>query len=97
MQLRNFKTLWGHTTSIEDAALLAKAANFSGLEAPAVHAAPGHLPALANALAEHELEWIQEICTAGSYVPGAPQPCLSSWPTSGSPVTSVTGWWSASG
>tara|TARA_R110002072_G_scaffold977_14_gene8086 strand:- start:1314 stop:2186 length:873 start_codon:yes stop_codon:yes gene_type:complete len=69
MQLRNFKTLWGHTTSIEDAALLAKAANFSGLEAPAVHAAPGHLPALANALAEHELEWIQEICTAGSYVP----------------------------
>lgn len=69
MQLRNFKTLWGHTTGIEDAALLAKAANFSGLEAPAVHPDPGHLPALAHALAEHELEWIQEICTAGSYVP----------------------------
>ncbi|MCB1703656.1 MAG: sugar phosphate isomerase/epimerase [Halioglobus sp.] len=69
MQLLNFKTLWGHTTSIEHAALLAKAAQFSGLEAPAVHTDPGHLQALGEALAAHELQWIQEICTAGSYVP----------------------------
>ncbi|MEZ5570996.1 MAG: TIM barrel protein [Halioglobus sp.] len=69
MQLRTFKTLWGHTASIEEAAVLAKAANFCGLEAPAKHDNPGHLQALENTLREHDLDWIQEICTAGSYVP----------------------------
>ena len=69
MQLRTFKTLWGHSGSIDEAALLASAANFSGLEAPATHDSPGHLEALDKALREHNLEWIQEICTAGSYVP----------------------------
>jgi len=69
MQLCTFKTLWGHTGSIEEGAVLAKAANCSGLEAPAKHDSPGYLQELARALATHELEWIQEICTAGSYVP----------------------------
>tara|TARA_B110000503_G_scaffold42367_1_gene69433 strand:- start:31610 stop:32482 length:873 start_codon:yes stop_codon:yes gene_type:complete len=69
MQLHNFKTLWGHTGSIEEAAVLAKAVNFSGLEAPAIHHNPGHLQALGKALKDFDLEWVQEICTAGSYVP----------------------------
>jgi len=69
MQLRAFKTLWGHTGSIASAAALAKQAHFSGLEVPAKHDDPTHLQQLGEALGEHGLEWIQEICTAGSYVP----------------------------
>lgn len=69
MQLRTFKTLWGHTGSIEEAAVLAKAAGFCGLEAPAMHEHSAHLQALGKALTEYDLEWVQEICTAGSYVP----------------------------
>jgi sugar phosphate isomerase/epimerase len=69
MQLRTFKTLWGHTGSIEEAAQLAIAAGFSGLEAPAKHPDPAHYSALAAALQAHALDWVQEICTAGSYVP----------------------------
>ncbi len=69
MQLHTFKTLWGHTGSVEEAAVLARAAGFSGLEAPAKHADPSHLPALGAALEQYDLEWVQEICTAGSYVP----------------------------
>ncbi|MFT6757183.1 MAG: sugar phosphate isomerase/epimerase, partial [Chitinophagales bacterium] len=69
MQLLTFKTLWGHTGSIEEAAVLAKAAGFAGLEAPAVDENSAHLPALHKSLNEHNLQWVQEICTAGSYVP----------------------------
>ncbi|MCB1845535.1 MAG: sugar phosphate isomerase/epimerase, partial [Halioglobus sp.] len=69
MQLHTFKTLWGHAGSVHEAAVLAKAAHFSGLEAPARHAEPGYLPALAEALDSQGLAWIQEICTTGSYVP----------------------------
>ncbi|MCX2980791.1 sugar phosphate isomerase/epimerase [Halieaceae bacterium IMCC14734] len=69
MILQTFKTLWGHTGSVEAAAVLAKAANFSGLEAPAKHADKDYLAALESALNNHGLEWIQEVCTAGSYVP----------------------------
>ncbi|MFT6974726.1 MAG: hypothetical protein ACJA0E_000716, partial [Bermanella sp.] len=35
MKLLTFKTLWGHTGSIEEGAVLAKAAGFAGIEAPA--------------------------------------------------------------
>lgn len=69
MQLLTFKTLWGHTGSIEEAAVLAKAAGFSGLEAPAMQENSAHLQALGKTLREYDLEWVQEICTAGSYVP----------------------------
>ena len=69
MQLQTFKTLWGHTGSIEQAAVLAKAAGFCGLEAPAKHDNPTHLKALEETLNNHDLQWVQEICTAGSYVP----------------------------
>ena len=69
MQLLTFKTLWGHTGSIEEAAVLAKASNFSGLEAPAVSDNLSHLQTLGQVLSDHSLDWVQEICTAGSYVP----------------------------
>ncbi len=69
MQLKTFKTLWGHTGSIEHAAVLAKEAGFTGFEAPAKHDNPNHLNELSLVLDSYKLEWIQEICTAGSYVP----------------------------
>jgi sugar phosphate isomerase/epimerase len=69
VQLKTFKTLWGHTGSIEQAAILAKEAGFSGFEAPAKHDNPNHLNELSLVLDSYHLEWIQEICTAGSYVP----------------------------
>ncbi|MGK0247767.1 MAG: sugar phosphate isomerase/epimerase [Oleispira sp.] len=69
MRLQHFKTIWGHDGSLDEAAVLAKEANFSGLEAPAIHQNSGHFKALGKAINEHDLEWIQEICTAGSYVP----------------------------
>lgn len=69
MQLLTFKTLWGHIGSLNAAAELATAAGFSGLEAPAVSSRPDYLADLADTLQAHKLEWIQEICTAGSYVP----------------------------
>ncbi|CAD5106264.1 sugar phosphate isomerase/epimerase family protein [Zestomonas carbonaria] len=68
MRLRIFKTLWGHAGSIEQAALQALEAGFDGLEAPA----PGNAAAraaFAEVLASHDLDYIAEICTAGSYVP----------------------------
>jgi len=69
MQLRTFKTLWGHAGSLDEAAILAKEAGFAGLEAPAVSRAHDHIQTLAATLHAHNLQWIQEICTAGSYVP----------------------------
>ena len=68
MELKLFKTLWGHTTSVAEGALLAREADFHGIEAPA----PEHedeFEKLAQALATHQLDYICEICTTGSYVP----------------------------
>ncbi len=69
MQLHTFKTLWGHTGSIEEAALQVQAAGFAGFEAPAKHADADHLETLEGVLSDYDLQWVQEICTAGSYVP----------------------------
>lgn len=69
MQLHTFKTLWGHTGSIEEAALQVQAAGFAGFEAPAKHADADHLETLERVLSDYGLQWVQEICTAGSYVP----------------------------
>ncbi|MDL2198707.1 TIM barrel protein [Halopseudomonas aestusnigri] len=68
MQCDLFKTLWGHQGSFESAALLASAAGFTGIEAPA----PEHddqRAELAQVLRRHGLRYISEICTTGSYVP----------------------------
>jgi len=68
MLLERFKTLWGHSGSVDDAAVLARQAGFDGLEAP-LPTQPEPREALGKALDQHRLQWIQEICTAGSYVP----------------------------
>ncbi len=75
MQIQFFKTLWGHTGSFEDAVAQAIEHNFSGIEAPlpvstGVPILVGEqLAHRAQLLALHKLDWILEVCTAGSYVP----------------------------
>ncbi len=68
MQLQLVKTLWGFNGGIDAACAQAKAANFAGIEgqAPQDHWA---LERLSAALIAANLFWVQEICTAGSYVP----------------------------
>lgn len=68
MHLRLYKTLWGHAGSAAAAAAQAKAAGFDGLEGPAPEP-PAARDELAAALAAQGLDYIGEICTAGSYVP----------------------------
>lgn len=66
MQLQLFKTLWGHSGALADAAEQAVAAGFIGLEGNA-----DRLPhdELHLALQSRGLRYIQEIVTAGNYVP----------------------------
>ena len=68
MQLDLFKTLWGHEGTVEEAALLAVDAGFAGIEAPAPQD-DAALDAFASVLAAHNLDYVAEICTTGSYVP----------------------------
>lgn len=67
MQLLLFKTLWGHTGTLADAFAQAQAAGFNGIEAPVPE--DDALAGFAALLRDHGFGWIQEICTAGSYVP----------------------------
>lgn len=66
MRLQLFKTLWGHTGTLADAADQAVSAGFIGLEGNA-----DRLPRdeLHSALQSRGLRYIQEIVTAGNYVP----------------------------
>lgn len=68
MQLLLFKTLWGHTGTLKEAFSLARDAGFNGIEAP-VPADDKTFEIFAAQLNESGFDWIQEICTAGSYVP----------------------------
>ncbi len=68
MQLQLFKTLWGHAGSLEEAVEQAVAKGFDGLEGCADRT-PAQIDALAPALAENSLAFIQEIMTGGDYVP----------------------------
>ncbi len=68
MQLKLFKTLWGHAGSPAEAAQQARDAGFDGIEGPVPHDA-AEQAALAQALADSGLAYIAEITTAGSYVP----------------------------
>jgi sugar phosphate isomerase/epimerase len=68
MKIRLFKTLWGHTGSLASAIAGAQTNGFDGIE--------GQAPADAGVRAEWRrqfadagLDYIAEICTAGSYVP----------------------------
>jgi len=68
MRLQVFKTLWGFGGDYAEAGQQALAAGFDGIEA----AVPQHASdqeRLAIELEDHDLSYIAEICTAGSYVP----------------------------
>ena len=68
MELQLFKTLWGHAGSYEAAAKQALEAGFVGLEGNA-DLPPERIESLCHALQRHGLQFIQEIVTAGNYVP----------------------------
>lgn len=68
MQLLLLKTLWGHNGGLGEACSQAVAAGFNGIEAP-VPAQDEVLDQFGSLLHGGALQWVQEICTAGSYVP----------------------------
>lgn len=68
MELKLFKTLWGNSGSIELAAKQAVEAGFAGLEGGA-DGSQAYRDELLQALQGRRLEYIQEIVTAGGYVP----------------------------
>jgi sugar phosphate isomerase/epimerase len=68
MELRLFKTLWGHTTGLDAAIAECRAKGFDGLEGPSPIASRGRA-VFGQRLADEGLAYIAEICTAGSYVP----------------------------
>jgi len=68
VELQLFKTLWGYQGSLDSAAVQARAAGFVGLEGNA-DISPSRRNELWAALEAHQLRYIQEIVTAGDYVP----------------------------
>lgn len=68
MRLDLFKTLWGHAGSLAEAAGMARAAGFAGLEATLPTEAARRRE-LAAVLRDHELAYIGEVYTGGWYVP----------------------------
>lgn len=68
MKLEMYKTLWGHNGDPHSAAQQVVEAGFHGIEAPAP-ADAGQRKSLGRALTDNGLNYIAEICTAGSYVP----------------------------
>ena len=68
MELQIFKTLWGHVGPLSQAADEAIAAGFVGLEGNA-DVPEQRRYELLHALHTRQLEYIQEIVTAGGYVP----------------------------
>lgn len=68
MDLRLFKTLWGHTTGLDAAIAGCYEHGFAGLEGP-LPIAPRGREVFRRRLADEGLGCIAEICTAGSYVP----------------------------
>lgn len=76
MKLKIFKTLWGHTESLETAISQALSAGFDGLEGPAPdnEVDAERYRAL---LSELDLSFIAEITTAGAMSPTAARRCSS--------------------
>lgn len=68
MEFTLFKTLWGHSGTAMTGAELAAEAGFGGIEAP-TPADAQERQRLQDALQAHAMDYICEICTAGSYVP----------------------------
>ncbi|PLA73610.1 xylose isomerase [Hydrogenovibrio sp. SC-1] len=68
MQLKLFKTLWGHQLSFEQACEQASVANFQGIEGPAP-LDRNDQQQWSGMLRWHDLDYIAEIVTGGDYVP----------------------------
>lgn len=68
MDLKCFKTLWGHEGSLEEAIASARADKFDGIEGQSPSSAESR-KTFRNRLSDAGLDYIAEICTAGSYVP----------------------------
>jgi sugar phosphate isomerase/epimerase len=68
MELHVYKTLWGHAGSLDEAIAACHGHAFHGLEGPPP-AKAAERREFQIKLAAAELEYIAEICTAGSYVP----------------------------
>lgn len=68
MELHLFKSLWGYTGTLDDAITACREHSFHGIESqpPATTAERREFR---SKLADARLEYIAEICTAGSYVP----------------------------
>jgi len=68
MKLKTFKTLWGHTGSLDEAMDACRKYDFDGIEGPPPARAMERV-VFQKGLAARGLDFIAEICTAGSYVP----------------------------
>ena len=68
MELRLFKTLWGHMGSLDEAIASAQQHGFDGIEGPAPFAQMERRE-FSIRLNDAGLDYIAEICTGGSYVP----------------------------
>lgn len=68
MELQLFKTLWGHTGSLDEAITACRRQDYAGLEGPAPEI-PADRKKFRTKLAHAGLQFIAEICTGGSYVP----------------------------
>jgi sugar phosphate isomerase/epimerase len=66
MELKIFKTFWGHPGSLDDAMTDCRENGFDGIES---QIPPGARQTFRSKLSDSGLEFIAEICTAGSYVP----------------------------
>jgi hypothetical protein len=66
MELKLYKTLWGHRRSLDDAIADCREHGFDGIEGQVT---PERQSELKHKLPDSGLEFIAEICTAGSYVP----------------------------
>jgi sugar phosphate isomerase/epimerase len=68
LKLQIYKTLWGHTGTLELALSQANQAGFDGIEGPAPETVTDALQ-MKNQLSDSGLGYIAEITTAGTYVP----------------------------
>ncbi len=68
MELKLFKTLWGHEGSLQDAARLIHSAGFHGIEGP-LPVSIDRRGEFIDLLREHDLLYIAEISTTGYAVP----------------------------
>lgn len=68
MNLKLFKTMWGATGTVSDAIDQLIKTNMDGLEGPAPETKEAQLK-MYSLLDKHQLDYIAEITTAGTYVP----------------------------